>query len=114
MRAMLFAGNRTVELTDVEDPRPGPGEVVVKIMASGICGSDLRPYRSERRSQFITGHEPCGVVHAVGAGVPAEQARVGDRVIVHHYSGCGTCKHCRVGYTQMCRHGHVVYIRSLK
>ena len=109
MQGVLFAGSRTVELSEFPEPRPGPGQVVVKIMASGICGSDLRPYRSERRSQFITGHEPCGVVHAVGEGVPPEQARVGDRVIVHHYSGCGTCKHCRVGYTQMCLHGHVVY-----
>ena len=109
MQGVLFAGGRTVEMAEFPDPRPEPGLVVVKIMASGICGSDLRPYRSERRSQFITGHEPCGVVHAVGEGVPPEQARVGDRVIVHHYSGCGTCKHCRVGYTQMCLHHHVVY-----
>ncbi|HEY3110607.1 MAG TPA: zinc-binding dehydrogenase [Chloroflexota bacterium] len=109
MQGVLFAGSRTVELAEFADPRPGPRQVVVKIMASGICGSDLRPYRSERRSQFITGHEPCGVVDAVGEGVAPEQARVGDRVIVHHYSGCGTCKHCRVGYTQMCLHGHVVY-----
>jgi threonine dehydrogenase-like Zn-dependent dehydrogenase len=109
VQGVLFAGGRTVELTEFPEPRPGPGQVVVRIMASGICGSDLRPYRSERRSRFITGHEPCGVVHSVGEGVPPGQARVGDRVIVHHYSGCGTCKHCRVGYTQMCLHSHVTY-----
>jgi threonine dehydrogenase-like Zn-dependent dehydrogenase len=109
VRAVLFGGNRTIDFVEYPEPRPGPGEVVVQIKASGICGSDLRPYRADRRSSFITGHEPCGVVAAVGAGIPERQARVGDRVIVHHYSGCGTCKHCRVGYTQMCLHGHAVY-----
>ena len=109
MQGVLFAGGRTIELVDFPEPRPAPGEVLVKIMASGLCGSDLRPYRSDRRSRFITGHEPCGVVAAVGEGVAPEQSRVGDRVIVHHYAGCGTCKHCRVGYTQMCLHSHVTY-----
>jgi threonine dehydrogenase-like Zn-dependent dehydrogenase len=109
MQGVLFAGNRQLEFHDFPDPEPGPGEVVVAIKASGLCGSDLRPYRSERRSRFITGHEPCGVVARLGPGVGPEQAQVGDRVMVHHYSGCGTCKHCRVGYTQMCLKSHVTY-----
>lgn len=110
MQGVLFAGNRTLEFVDFPDPTPGPNEVIVKIMASGLCGSDLRPYRGENRSRFITGHEPCGIVHAVGSAVDPRQAQVGDRAIVHHYSGCGVCKHCRVGYTQMClTGGHVVY-----
>src|SRR5207248_2902117 len=89
VQGVLFAGNREIELIELPDPQPGPGEVVVKIMASGLCGSDLRPYRNDRRGRFVTGHEPCGIVHSVGANVPSEQAKVGDRVIVHHYSGCG-------------------------
>ena len=71
--------------------------------ASGLCGSDLRPYRapaSERR--VVCGHEPCGVVATLGPAVTDRQARMGQRVMVHHYRGCGTCKHCRIGYTQMC------------
>jgi threonine dehydrogenase-like Zn-dependent dehydrogenase len=50
----------------------------------------------------IRGHEPCGVVAEVGTGVSERQAKVGDRVMVHHYWGCGACRHCRAGWTQMC------------
>jgi threonine dehydrogenase-like Zn-dependent dehydrogenase len=106
MRGLVFLGERQVALEEFADPVPGPGEVVVAMRASGICGSDLRPYRApaaERR--VVCGHEPCGVVAALGPGVTDRQAQVGQRVMVHHYRGCGTCKHCRVGYTQMCVHG---------
>jgi threonine dehydrogenase-like Zn-dependent dehydrogenase len=57
----------------------------------------------------IAGHEPCGVVAAVGSAVDARIARVGERVMVHHYSGCGTCPHCRSGWSQMCEQGSIVY-----
>ena len=54
---------------------------------------------------MIAGHEPCGVVVAVGTGVAEKEARVGQRVMDHHYEGCGDCKHCRAGWTQMCLDG---------
>jgi len=57
----------------------------------------------------VAGHEPCGVVAAVGAGVPADFAPIGARVMNHHYKGCGRCKHCRVGWSQLCRGGITVY-----
>jgi threonine dehydrogenase-like Zn-dependent dehydrogenase len=57
----------------------------------------------------IAGHEPSGVVAAVGTGVTEGEARVGQRVMDHHYEGCGVCKHCRAGWTQMCLAGTVVY-----
>jgi threonine dehydrogenase-like Zn-dependent dehydrogenase len=69
-----------------------------------MCGSDLRPYQIGQ-SAFVTGHEPCGVVEERGAGVREDQAPIGQRVMVHHYWGCGMCKHCRMGYTQMCLRG---------
>ena len=95
---------------EVPDPTPGPGEVVLEIKASGMCGSDLHQYRAPRKEKLnIAGHEPCGVVAAVGAGVPEEQVKVGDRVMDHHYSGCGVCKHCREGWSQMCLEGTIVY-----
>jgi threonine dehydrogenase-like Zn-dependent dehydrogenase len=50
----------------------------------------------------IRGHEPCGVVAEVGPGVSERQAKIGDRVMVHHYTGCGVCRHCRTGWPQMC------------
>jgi threonine dehydrogenase-like Zn-dependent dehydrogenase len=113
MRGVVFAGDRQIQFREFPNPEPGPGEVVVQIKASGICGSDLRAYRGTPqpgRAGHVGGHEPCGVVARLGPGVPEEQVKVGDRVMVHHYSGCGVCKHCRVGYTQMCLRGdHKVY-----
>jgi 2-desacetyl-2-hydroxyethyl bacteriochlorophyllide A dehydrogenase len=119
MRAVTFLGNRKLELMEFSDPAPGPGEVVLDIKASGMCGSDLKFYRASGGAAslglgkvsgpIIAGHEPCGVVAAVGAGVAEGVARVGDRVMVHHYTGCGTCPHCATGWSQMCVNGSTVY-----
>jgi threonine dehydrogenase-like Zn-dependent dehydrogenase len=112
MRGLVFLGDRQLELRTYPDPSPEPGEVILQIKASGICGSDLPPYRAPRNgrsldSLFISGHEPCGVVVAVGRDVAGVQE--GQRVMQHHYSGCGRCKYCRVGYTQLCLNGHTVH-----
>ena len=114
MRGVLLLGDKRVEVRQFPDPRPDCGEVVVQMKASGLCGSDLRgQYRvpAERRGSpdtlKIAGHEPCGVVAELGEGVT--NVRVGDRVMVHHYRGCGFCKYCRIGYFQLCVHGHEVY-----
>ena len=119
MRAVTFVGNRKLELMEFPDPAPGPGEVVLDIKASGMCGSDLKFYRASGGAAslglgrvsgpIIAGHEPCGVVAAVGAGVGETVARMGDRVMVHHYTGCGTCPHCVTGWSQMCVNGSTVY-----
>jgi threonine dehydrogenase-like Zn-dependent dehydrogenase len=117
MRGIVFLGNRKLEIRDFPDPKPGPGEVVLAIKASGMCGSDLHPYRAAGNAAaalglgaggpVIAGHEPCGVVAAAGAGV--DPSLVGQRVMNHHYKGCGRCKHCRLGWSQLCRHGITVY-----
>jgi len=69
-----------------------------------MCGSDLHTYRGPAKDPTgpvkRPGHEPCGEIAAVGAGVT--NVHVGDRVIVHHYLGCGYCKYCRLGYNQLC------------
>jgi threonine dehydrogenase-like Zn-dependent dehydrogenase len=104
MQGLVFPGDRTVELREFPDPSPGSGQVVVAMRASGMCGSDLRTYQSGQ-SEFVTGHEPCGVIAERGPGVTDEQAPLDQRVMVHHYWGCGRCKHCRIGYTQMCVKG---------
>src|SRR5215207_3350399 len=120
MRGVVFLGNRKLELREFPDPTPGPGEVVLAIKASGMCGSDLHPYRAAGNAAaalglggqggpVIAGHEPCGVVHARGTGVTEAQAPTGARVMNHHYKGCGACKHCRVGWQQLCRKGITVY-----
>jgi len=107
MQGITFLGGRRVELKEVPDPEPRLGEVVVAIKASGMCGSDLHHYRgaehvSPETATIIGGHEPAGVVHAVGEGVSPTVAQVGDRVMVHHYRGCQACQYCRSGWLQMC------------
>ncbi len=121
MRGVVFLGERKLELREFPDPTPGPGEVIISIKASGMCGSDLHPYRAAGRDAaaalglggtggpIIAGHEPCGVVAARGPGVMESEAPLGQRVMDHHYRGCGRCKHCRAGWSQLCPHGFVVY-----
>ena len=116
MQGIVFMGDRKLELQTFEDPAPGPGEVVLEIKASGMCGSDLKFYRSPAGeamkalgfspgAMVIAGHEPCGVVVAVGANVNPKQARIGQRAMVHHYRGCGACPHCSTGWQQLCVEG---------
>jgi len=104
MKGLAFKGRRRLELKTFDDPTPGPGEVVLAIKASGLCGSDLHAYRREAdiETDIICGHEPAGEVVAVGQGVVNPIAKVGRRVMVHHYSGCGACADCNTGWRQMC------------
>jgi threonine dehydrogenase-like Zn-dependent dehydrogenase len=115
MQGVVFTGDRTLEIMNFADPAPGPGEVVLEMKASGMCGSDLHQYRRPKGQPrtgtglppnpdpTIAGHEPCGVVAAVGSGVSAAQAKVGDRMMVHHYQGCTRCNHCLSGWQQLCQ-----------
>lgn len=115
MKGVVFLGERKLEIMDFPDPTPGPGEVVLEIKASGMCGSDLKFYRAvggasslglgKISGPLIGGHEPCGVVAAVGPGVSEKQAKVGMRVMQHHYRGCGVCEHCSTGWMQLCVEG---------
>lgn len=124
MRGVVFKGNRRLEVTDFPDPSPGPGEAIVAIKASGLCGSDLRFYRDPpgtalsawgfkntgaENPAIIAGHEPCGEVAELGANVDPRSFTVGDRVMVFHYQGCGVCDLCRTGWTQMCIHGATIF-----
>lgn len=104
MKGVVFRGDRVAEVRDFPDEEPGPDHVLLRMRASGICGSDLHNYRAPaseiRFPDNRVGHEPCGEVVAVGPGVT--RVRVGDRVMNHHYLGCGRCKYCRMGYQQLC------------
>lgn len=116
MKGVVFIGDRNLELKDFEEPAPGPDEVVLEIKASGMCGSDLKFYRAapgqaalelgfKNPTPVIAGHEPCGVVVALGKNVKSGQAHIGQRVMVHHYKGCGFCPHCATGWMQLCVDG---------
>lgn len=102
MNVVRHIGARRIEVVEVPDPEPGPGEVVVALRASGICGSDLHPYRREPRGTGtnVLGHEASGVVTAVGEGVGTPE--VGRRVTVYHYMSCGRCEVCRQGNWMWC------------
>jgi len=114
MRGVVFTGDRQLELMTIPDPTPGPDEVVIEMKASGMCGSDLHQYRRSKAggetgglaapsAPTIAGHEPCGIVAAVGTAVSPSLAQVGQRVMVHHYEGCRVCGHCRSGWSQLCQ-----------
>ena len=108
MRGVTFLGNRQAEIREFPDPQAGPGEAVLKVRASGLCGPDLHRYRGSEPTDMITGHEPCGVVEDLGPGSPSG-IKIGDRVICHHYQGCGVCEICAMGYEQVCPNGRITY-----
>lgn len=115
MKGVVLLGERTLALREFDDPSPGSGEVVLEIKSSGMCGSDLKFYRARggaaslgfrtRTDPVIAGHEPCGVVVAIGAGVSPREAQIGARVMQHHYRGCGVCASCTTGWAQLCVEG---------
>jgi L-iditol 2-dehydrogenase len=96
-----------VEIVDVPKPKPGAGELLVKVAACGICGSDLHIYEWElgadrmvSRLPAVLGHEPAGEVAEIGAGVTGFKA--GDRVALDPFGHCGQCGPCRAGRFNLC------------
>ncbi len=107
MMGVVLPGNSTVEFREYDVPEPGYGQVLLKVKASSICGSDIRAiYREhlgtgpEAYQGVISGHEPCGQVVKVGPGCKVR--REGDRVVMYHISGCGVCDDCMHGYQISC------------
>jgi threonine dehydrogenase-like Zn-dependent dehydrogenase len=107
MTGAYLPGNSTVELKEVAVPEPGHGEVLLRMKASTICGSDIRCIYHEHLGKgpegyqgVVAGHEPCGKIVKTGPG--CRRFGVGDRVIVYHISGCGVCNDCRRGYMISC------------
>ena len=109
MKALVYLGPRRMELQDVPEPAPAPGEVVMATSASAICGSDLHGFReaSPRRiPPLIMGHETVGTIVEVGDGVDPD--RIGRRVVLRPVLACGTCEACRAGRTNICAQGRLV------
>jgi threonine dehydrogenase-like Zn-dependent dehydrogenase len=107
MAGVILPGGRAVEWRNVPIPHAGDRQVVVRIGASSICGSDIRAiYREhlghgpEAYQDVIAGHEPSGEI--VEVGPECRRLRVGDRVAVYHIAGCGMCEECRRGYMIGC------------
>jgi threonine dehydrogenase-like Zn-dependent dehydrogenase len=107
VRGVFLPGGSKVEQREVPDPLPGHGQVLVRMRASTICGSDIRAiYREhlghgpEAYKGVIAGHEPAGEIVEVGPG--CRRFGVGDRVLLYHIAGCGLCPDCRAGYMISC------------
>ena len=106
--AIIIGGKRQVELKEFPVPEPGPGQVLLRMKAAGMCGSDLHNiYRTMNLDDpghyrgCIAGHEPCGTVEAIGPNCK-RNFKKGDRVLVYHICGCGDCYACRKGWIVNC------------
>ena len=100
MRAAFIAGKGSVELRDVPTPGIGPNELLVRMRACGICGTDLEKVHGNHITPPVLGHEVAGVIEAVGSEVRA--LAVGDRVAVHHHISCRHCYFCKNGLETLC------------
>jgi (R,R)-butanediol dehydrogenase/meso-butanediol dehydrogenase/diacetyl reductase len=103
MQAAVLHGPRDIRLTDMAEPTPQAGEVLIKVQCAGICGSDLNRFHYGSHPWppgFIMGHEFCGEIAALGAGVDAWQ--VGQQVVVEPTLYCSTCFYCQQGYHNRC------------
>jgi len=104
MRVAMYYNNREVRLEEMPTPEIGPGEELVKVMASGICGSDVMEWYRIRKAPLVLGHEITGNIVAAGEGV--SRYHVGDRVFVSHHIPCNTCHYCLRGYHTACETLH--------
>lgn len=103
MQAMVLEQYGKLDLRDVPQPVPGPGEVLIRVAACGICGSDVHGYdgsSGRRIPPIVMGHEAAGTVAAVGDGVA--RLRAGDRVTFDSTIYCGACPYCRRGEINLC------------
>src|SRR5918911_2208129 len=105
MRANVFRGKNDIRIQEVERPRAGAGEAVIRVTLTTICGTALHILRGEYpvRPGLVVGHEPVGVVEELGPGVTGYS--VGERVLVGAITPCGQCRACLSGQLSQCGHG---------
>ena len=109
MKALLLSKYRQLEVADLPTPQPAAGEVLIRVGACGICGSDVHGYdgsSGRRIPPIVMGHEAAGTIEAVGADVNG--LRVGDRVTFDSTIYCGVCGYCRRGEVNLCDHRQVL------
>ena len=100
MRVAMYYNNKDVRLEEMASPRIGPGELLVKVVASGICGSDVMEWYRLKKAPRVLGHEITGEIVDVGKEV--ERYKKGDRVFVSHHVPCNTCPYCLNGSHTLC------------
>ncbi len=99
MRAAVYHGAGRLTIEEMAAPEPGPGELVIRTRACGICGTDLMAWYQDAKAPVVLGHEPVGDVVQAGDGAPFA---VGERVFVHHHVPCLECDLCRRGRDTLC------------
>ena len=100
MRVAMYYSNSDVRIEEMPRPEIGPDELLVKVRACGICGSDVMEWYRKARAPLVLGHELAGDV--VEAGRDVDRFRSGDRVAVTHHVPCNTCHHCLAGHHSVC------------
>jgi threonine dehydrogenase-like Zn-dependent dehydrogenase len=105
MKANVFHGKNQIRVEEVEEPRAGFGEAVIRVTLTTICGTDLHILRGEYpvATGLIIGHEPVGVIEELGPDVVGFE--IGDRVLVGAITPCGQCRGCLSGHAAQCGHG---------
>jgi alcohol dehydrogenase len=102
MKALVFRGANQIAIEEVPVPKPGPGEVVIRVTLTTICGTDLHILRGEYpvKPGLVIGHEAVGVIHEIGVGITGYD--VGERVLVGAITPCGQCDYCLGGDWSQC------------
>ena len=100
MRVAMYYNNKDVRLEEAPTPQIGPGELLVKVLASGVCGSDVMEWYRIKKAPRVLGHEIAGEIIEVGKGL--DRYKAGDRVFVSHHVPCNTCQHCLNGFHTLC------------
>lgn len=100
----MYYNNRDVRVEEMPKPKIGQGEFLLKVRASGICGSDVMEWYRIKKAPLVLGHEATGEIVEVGEGV--KNYKIGDRVFVAHHVPCNTCRYCRSGNHTACETLH--------
>ena len=100
----MYYNNKDIRLEEMQTPQIGPGELLVRVLASGICGSDVMEWYRIKKAPLVLGHEITGEIIVVGEGV--KRYKTGDRVFVSHHVPCNTCRYCLMGHHTVCETLH--------
>lgn len=100
MRVAMYYNNNDIRIEETPTPKIGPGELLMQVEASGICGSDVMEWYRIKKAPLVLGHEVAGPVVEVGEGVG--RFKVGDRIVVSHHVPCNTCYYCLTGHHTAC------------
>lgn len=100
MRAAVYYNNKDIRIEELPVPKIGPAEILVRVMASGVCGSDVMEWYRVKKAPRVLGHEIAAEIVAVGPDVT--RFRVGQRVFVSHHVPCNECRYCKAGCHTAC------------